>query len=136
MEIKRDQNRIDSTGEIFTPIELVDEILDKLPKKAFDDPEKTFCDPACGDGNFLFQILKRKIEKGHDPLTALSTIYGVDIMKDNVAECRKRLWTIATEGSDDIEFKKQAKRIVKKNIVCADGLTYDYSFVDKNKGKK
>jgi len=121
MEIKRTKDRIDKTGEIFTPKELVNEILDKFPDFAFTDESKTFCDPACGDGNFLVEILLRKLKNGHNIHKALSTIYGVDIMDDNVELCKSNLLKIAGENDE-------SKRIVDNNIICYNSLNYDWCF--------
>jgi type I restriction-modification system DNA methylase subunit len=84
----------------------------------FQDTTQTFIDPACGDGQFLSEVLIRKMENGIDFETALSTIYGVDLMQDNVDLCRERL----------LCGREELRHIVEKNIVCEDGLTYDYSF--------
>jgi type I restriction-modification system DNA methylase subunit len=92
MQDIRDKRR-KQTAEVFTPSWLVAQMLDKLPMEVWTE-NKTFCDPACGNGNFLVAILERKLAKGHPPLEALRTIYGVDIMADNVAECRQRLLDI------------------------------------------
>jgi hypothetical protein len=116
--IERDKARIKATGEIFTPTPLVQEKLDRLPTDVFSDPNKTFLDPSCGDGQFLGEVLIRKMENGSTFEQALSTIYGVDLMKDNIDECRKRLLC----GRQDLEH------IVQKNIICHNGLEYDYSF--------
>lgn len=116
--IERDKLRTKATGEIFTPTPLVQEMLDQLPKKLFKDPTKTFCDPSCGDGQFLSEVLIRKLENGIDFETALSTIYGVDLMPDNVDLCRERLLC----GRIDLEH------IVKKNIVCKNSLEYNFLF--------
>jgi hypothetical protein len=116
--VQRTQARIKATGEVFTPTSLVDEVLNKLPIDQFTDPTKTFLDNSCGDGQFLGEILIRKMENGSTFEQALSTIYGVDLMQDNVNECRRRLLC----GRTDLEH------IVQKNIVCHDALTYDYSF--------
>jgi hypothetical protein len=120
--VDRDKLRVKATGEVFTPTPLVQEILDQLPKELFTDPSKTFIDPACGDGQFLSEVLIRKLENGIDFKTALSTIYGVDLMQDNVDLCRERLLC----GREDL------RHIVEKNIVCADGLEYDYLFGEPN----
>jgi hypothetical protein len=119
--IQRDKNRVKSTAEIFTPTDRVINILDKLEKDKLDifsDPTKTFLDNSCGDGQFLSEALIRKLENGIDFETALSTIYGVDLMQDNVELCRERLLC----GRQDL------RHIVEKNIVCADGLRYHYRF--------
>jgi hypothetical protein len=116
--IQRDQLRIKATSEVFTPTRLVQETLDQLPQQLFSDPAKTFLDPSCGDGQFLGEVLIRKMENGATFEQALSTIYGVDLMQDNVNLCRDRLLC----GREDL------RHIVEKNIVCADGLRYHYRF--------
>ena len=120
--VDRKQARVKATGEIFTPTPLVEKLLDEMPEELFKDPAKTVLDPSCGDGQFLASALYRKIENGIDFETALSTIYGVDLMEDNVALCRERLLC----GREDL------RHIVEKNIVCHDALTYDYSFNGTN----
>ena len=116
--VQRSQQRVKATGEVFTPTELVQEILDHLPPEVFTDPTRTFLDNSCGDGQFLGEVLIRKMENGATFEQALSTVYGVDLMQDNVDECRRRLLC----GRTDLEH------IVRRNIVCHDALTYDYSF--------
>ncbi len=119
------EKRRKQTAEVFTPLELVQEILDKLPKDSWQE-DKTFCDPAAGNGNFLVEVYKYKVEKyDHDPEKALSTIYGVELQADNVAEMKFRLYQMAKEYGVDA---KEAQVILEKNIVCADALTYDWSF--------
>ena len=120
--VQRTQSRVKATGEVFTPTELVREVLGNINIEKFKDPAKTFLDPSCGDGQFLGEVLIRKMENGNTFEQALSTIYGVDLMQDNVNECRKRLLC----GRTDLAH------IVERNIVCHDALTYDYSFNGTN----
>ena len=119
--VEREKLRVKSTGEVFTPTELVQEILDVLEKSdptLFTDPTKTFLDPSCGDGQFLGEVVIRKMEGGSTFEQALSTTYGVELMADNAKLCRERLLC----GCDKFGG------IVENNIVCADALKYDYSF--------
>lgn len=116
--IDRDKARIKATGEVFTPTPLVREILDSLDQTLFEESSKSFLDNSCGDGQFLGEVLIRKLENGIDFETALSTIYGVDLMQDNVDLCRERLLC----GREDL------RPVVEKNIVCADALRYHYRF--------
>ena len=116
--LEREQSRVKATGEVFTPTPLVEEMLDKMDPTLFEDASKTFLDPSVGDGQFLASVLYRKLQNGIDFETALSTIYGVDLMQDNVELCRERLLC----GREDL------RQIVEKNIVCADGLRYHYRF--------
>jgi hypothetical protein len=121
--IDRNKVRVKSTSEIFTPTELVQEVLDKMPDTEFSDPTRTFLDNSCGDGQFLSEVLIRKVQNGIDFETALSAIFGVDMMEDNVNLCRERLLC----GRNDL------RHIVETNIVCHNALTYDYSFNGTNK---
>jgi hypothetical protein len=97
-------------------------MLEQIPIKQFQDPAKTFLDNSCGDGQFLGEVLIRKMENGSTLELALQTIYGVDLMEDNVDLCRERLLC----GRTDLAH------IVERNIVCHDALTYDYSFNGTN----
>lgn len=121
--IERDSLRIKSSSEVFTPTDLVIHILDQYDQTIFSDPDKTFLDPSCGDGQFLGEVLIRKLENGIDFETALSSIYGVDIMNDNVNLCRDRL----------LCGHSHLKHIVEKNIVCANGLEYNYLFGEQER---
>ena len=119
--IDRDKLRVKQTAEIFTPTPLVQEMLDKLPHELFEDSTKTFLDPSCGDGQFLSEIVIRKISMSGCTLEqALSTTYGVELMEDNVKLCKERL--AGTNPTQEI------LDILDKNIVCADALTYHYRF--------
>ena len=112
------------TGEIFTPPKLVNDMLNKIPTIVWEE-NKTFCDIACGNGEFLIWILIKKIERGHNPLSALKTIYGVDLMRDNVNECRARLLKIISLWET---IQPEHIETVVKNIVCANSLNYKFNF--------
>jgi len=126
--VQRTQARVKSTGEVFTPTELVREVLENMDIEKFKDPSKTFLDPACGDGQFLGEVLIRKMENGSTFEQALSTIYGVDLMQDNVDECRKRLLC----GSQDPKHIST----VEQNIYQADGLKFSYEFKPMSKTRR
>lgn len=135
--IARDKLRIKATAEVFTPDELVCEILDKLQeldKETFRDIDRGFCDPCAGDGQFLawtlfYKLIKADFGKINDkkfmesdvtPMfkRALKSIYGVDIMPDNVRLCRERL----------LCGQEHLRHIVVNNIRCEDATKYDFSF--------
>lgn len=116
--VERDQLRVKATGEVFTPTPLVREMLEQIPIEQFTDPTKTFLDNSCGDGQFLGEVLIRKMENGSTFEQALSTIYGVDLMQDNVDLCRERLLC----GREDL------RHIVEQNIYQADALKFSYKF--------
>jgi len=122
--VERDKHRIKQTAEVFTPTPLVQEMLNKLEQEdptLFSDPTKTFLDNSCGDCQFLSEVVIRKMEKSGWTLEqALKTTYGTELMQDNVIECRKRL-----AGPNPTP---EILKIINKNIVCHDALTYDYKF--------
>jgi hypothetical protein len=106
---------IEERGEVFTPPSLVSEMLDKIPPSELLDASKIVGDVAgCGNGNFLIEVLNRRISAGVSHLDALKTIFGVDIMADNVAECKQRL----SLDSTDVDIWT----VLNHNIICADAL--------------
>ncbi len=89
--VERTVERVGATAEVFTPTDLVIQMLRECPKKTF-GPGKVVLDPACGDGQFLVAVKWVKVLlHGMTEAAALADIYGVDIMRDNVDICKKRL---------------------------------------------
>lgn len=147
--VERDRSRVKATGEVFTPTPLVQEILDQLPIEQFQDYSRTFLDPTCGDGQFLSEVVIKKIENGSSYSLALKTTYGADLMPDNCLECIRRLYMCddsditALNQADTAKLDpdyywapglKEVYYITTEHyngiarIVCADGLVYDFSF--------
>jgi hypothetical protein len=100
--VTKTKERIKKTGEVFTPSWLVNQMLDKIDESSFSTPGKTFVDPACGNGNILVEVVRRKIKNGCTAYQSLMTTYGVDIMPDNIDECRERLIDVAYEATSTI----------------------------------
>jgi len=102
-------NRVKNHGEVLTPPNIVSDMLDLVSKEFSCETgldtgtlplDKTFLEPSCGTGNFLVQILNRKLKLARtekEIFTAVSTIYGIDIQDDNVLESRLRLLEIVEE---------------------------------------
>lgn len=148
LDAKRKARR-KQTGEDFTPAALVNEILDKLPVEIWKDSSKTWLDPAAGNGNFLVEVKRRLLEAGHAEDHILNNmIFGVELMPDNCEEMIERLYgpgiieqvpksrVRAGYKVDGLKycFKFNGKWV--PNIVCADGLVYDYSFGRKDDGQE
>jgi len=147
---KSKKQRIKQHGEVFTPPELVNEILDKLPKEHFKDPNKTWLDPTVGDGVFPMEIKKRLLAEGHSEEHILKNmLFGVDIQEARVRNTIKNLYGITDDARlvavdpKDPKFAKQVGQFkneenidkvflldgkVVKNFVVADGLKYNYDF--------
>ena len=101
----KSKERVSQRGEVFTAEREVNAMLDLVANECL-RPDSRFLEPACGDGNFLSAILKRKLSelrrkykkspRDYEKLSivAIGSLYGVDIMNDNVEACRKRLFSI------------------------------------------
>ena len=141
----KSKKRVADHGEVFTSEREVNAMLD-LVKNESERIDSRFLEPACGNGNFLIEILRRKLnvvasryKKNQTDweryaVVAVSSCYGVDIMEDNCVECRERLYK-----HFETEYKKIYKKdirqqildvikfILSKNIVCGDALTMKQS---------
>ena len=140
----KSKSRVKERGEVFTNEREVKAMLDLVGEKSY-DPSATFLEPSCGTGNFLIEILRRKIstvkkrcENSTDRdvydsqlIQAISSIYAVDIACDNVEESRKRLLKEAEDtnpfGSDPF-LSLNLEWVLEQNIVCGDML--DFKTVD------
>ena len=123
--IHRREKRKKKTAEEFTPAWLINQMLDKLSEYSGDSvwqEDKTFCDPACGNGNMLVEILRRKLQNGHNPVRAMESIYGVDIIPENIRECRLRLLKLVSQMNpndwQDIEVRRGCIVALFMNIAC------------------
>ena len=119
--LTKSHDRVKQLGEVYTPRALVIRMLRQLPVEAWIDPSKTFCDPSCGTGNFLVEVVSLKVKMGSTPLQALKTTYGVDIMQDNVDECRERLLAAAEKHSGQRRTDEWVEA-VQRNVICGDSL--------------
>lgn len=115
----------ESTQEFFTPYEIVKQMADKIPDSTWQDPSKTFLEPCFGNGQFIVYIVYRRINSGIDWKTALSTLYGVELMQDNVDECKERVLDLLDKMNIKYD-KSQAMKIMNKNLVCSDFFEWDF----------
>ena len=137
MSLVKSKQRVADHGEVFTPAWMVEAMLD-LVKGETERIDARFLEPACGSGNFLVHILKRKLaavelkfrksdfEKQHYALLALMCAYGIELLPDNIAECRANMLEIFAdylnlEESDDLY--RAASYVLSLNLVHGDALT-------------
>src|SRR5213080_4073091 len=111
MSLFKSKQRVADHGEVFTPAWMVDAMLN-LVKDETERIDSRFLEPACGSGNFLVPILRRKLaavelkygksdfERRHYALLGLMCIYGIELLADNVAECRTNLLEVFAEHLD------------------------------------
>ncbi len=137
----KSKKRVTDHGEVFTNEREVNAMLD-LVKQETERIDSRFLEPACGNGNFLVEILRRKLEVVKNKykksqleferyaVIAVSSIYGVDLLEDNAQECRERLLNIF-RGTYTSIFKQNIKQecidtiafILSKNVLVGDALT-------------
>jgi hypothetical protein len=141
VSLVKSKQRVADHGEVFTPAWMVEAMLD-LVKYESERIDSRFLESACGSGNFLIQILKRKLatveqkykssdfEKRHHALLGLMCIYGIELLQDNAQECRENLLKIYSEylGVGPIDDWASAGRaVLQVNIVQGDALTMQTS---------
>jgi hypothetical protein len=137
MSLTRSKARVADHGEVFTPEWLVDAMLD-LVKDETERLDSRFLEPACGSGNFLTKILKRKLatveikyaksefDRKHYALLSLMCIYGIELLEDNINECKENLLQIFAEYLNlktEDDLYACGDYVLTQNIVHGDALT-------------
>ncbi len=137
MDLVKSKQRVADHGEVFTPNWLVDAMLD-LVKDETERIDSRFLEPACGSGNFLVEVLRFKLmavdlkyrksdfERRHYALLAIMCIYGIELLQDNISECRANLLEIFADhlGLDaSHELHQAASHVLSENLVHGDALT-------------
>ena len=128
MSLIKSKERVQKFGEVYTPQHIVEKMCDLCEEEnedAFTVLTKTFLEPACGNGNFLVEIFRRKLlicETALDGLVALQSIYGIDILPDNVEEAKSRLLEMFRQKFGN-GFDGICMEILDGNIVCGNFLT-------------
>lgn len=137
----KSRERVADHGEVFTSEREVNAMLD-LVKQETERIDSRFLEPACGNGNFLIEILRRKLkvvssrykinQREYElyAFIAVSSVYGIDLLEDNVIECRQRLFDLFNSDYSKL-YKKECNDIIRdsirfllsKNIICGDALT-------------
>lgn len=135
----KSKQRVADHGEVFTPPEIVNAMIDLVRTEA-ERIDSRFLEPACGSGNFLAPVLERKLavvdarygrshfERRNYSLLALMSIYGIEILSDNVAECRQNLLEVFLDhpglhAGDDLALAAAA--VLRVNIVHGDALSME-----------
>lgn len=136
--LKKDKtkNRVERhkiTQEDFTPDNIVKMMIKKLPADAYTNFNRKILDPSAGIGNFLMWIANKRLKKvdnEKDAINAIYFLYGVELMADNVQECRERLYKLVThyfpkiKESEELNYKLRAT--IKNRIRWHDSLKFDY----------
>lgn len=135
-QLVKSRQRVADHGEVFTPRWIVNDMLD-LVKSETERIDSRFLEPACGSGNFLLPVLERKLaavqarhgrsdfEKRHYALFALMCVYGIELLSDNVAECRENLAAAVARflgPSAGNEWGRAAQAVLAVNVVQGDAL--------------
>jgi hypothetical protein len=132
----RSKQRVADHGEVFTPTWMVEAMLD-LVKGEAERIDARFLEPACGSGNFLVRILQRKLatvelkfgksdfERRHYALLALMCTYGIELLEDNIVECRANMLEILADYlklQESDELYRAASYVLSQNLVHGDAL--------------
>ncbi len=136
MSLIKSKQRVADHGEVFTPPWLVEEMLD-LVKGETERIDSRFLEPACGSGNFLVPILKRKLkvvdakygqsefERKHYALLALMSCYGIELLADNIVECRANMLAVLAEylcWDESADGFKAAESVLSLNLIHGDAM--------------
>ncbi len=136
MNLVKSRQRVADHGEVFTPAWMVEAMLD-LVKGETERIDSRFLEPACGSGNFLVPVLRRKLaavelkygqsdfERRNYALLALMCVYGIELLPDNIAECRRNLLQVFTEylhldPMDDLY--RAASYVLSQNLIHGDAM--------------
>ena len=135
----KSKERVQKHGEVFTPAWVVNDMLNLLPDDVW-QPEKTFLEPACGEGAFLIEIYKRKLQKisteeqnqwEWQAAIATGSLYGIELLEDNVKQCVQNLFQIFNNfyhthfhKTQDEELIKTVQFLFNRNIIQGNALTY------------
>src|SRR6478672_4809510 len=137
MNLSKSKKRVADHGEVFTPPWMVEAMLN-LVKDETERIDSRFLEPACGSGNFLLRVLQRKLaavelkfgksdfEKRHYALLALMCTYGIELLADNIAECRTNLLEIFVDYlnlEDTDNIYRAAFYVLLQNLIHGDALT-------------
>jgi hypothetical protein len=137
MTLIRSKKRVADHGEVFTPRWLVENMLD-LVKGETERIDARFLEPACGSGNFLVPVLQRKLaavearygksdfDRRHYALLAIMCIYGIELLTDNIAECRANLLEVFADylnADESTDLYRAALHVLSLNLVHGDALT-------------
>ncbi len=137
MSLVKSKQRVADHGEVFTPEWMVEAMLD-LVKDETERIDSRFLEPACGSGNFIVKIMRRKLaavelkygksdfERRHYALLALMCLYGIELLPDNTAECRDNVLDVFAEylGIDQADdLYRAASYVLSQNLVHGDALT-------------
>ena len=111
-DIERSDERIDETGEVFTPLEVCTKMVNEIPLEKLKNPNSTIIDPSAGNGNFIIALRDRLKEYHSEDHILNNMLYAVELMEDNHKEMCDRLGV----------------PVDHPHYVCHDALTYDYGF--------
>ncbi len=125
-------------GEVFTPKLLVKQLVDMYIPEVLRDPTLTILEPAVGDGRFLTYILHQRLTQPqdiHHALQSVSTLYGIDVQKNNVIRARKELFNVVKAKNPDITNYPKVKEIfnfiINENIIH--GCAVSKKYIDTQK---
>ena len=137
MSLTKSKQRVADHGEVFTPPWMTNDMLDLVVEES-ERIDARFLEPACGSGNFLVQVIRRKLksvelkfgksdfEKRHYALLALMCIYGIELLEDNISECRKNMLEIFSDYlhiDESDNLYRAGFLVLSQNIIHGNAMT-------------
>jgi hypothetical protein len=123
-QLTRSKERVSEHGEVFTPTPIVKDMLALLSDKEWADPTMICLEPTCGHGQFVVEAVDKKIAAGLSPVDACNTVFGLDIMRDNIKECRERVWANVKPLVQKKDLDRLRAIIVNNIVPVQDSLAF------------
>lgn len=123
-DIRKERHEL--TQEDFTPKHILELFASDFFSDDFKDKDKKFVDNSCGNGNMLIFVISNKLDNGLSYIETLNTIYGIDLMEDNINECHYRIKQLLIDRNISFD-ESEVDKILKEHIVCYDALDWNYN---------
>lgn len=122
-DIRKERHEI--TQEDFTPNHILELFASDFFSDDFKDKDKVFVDNSCGNGNMLIFVISNKLNNDISYIDTLESVYGIDLMEDNIRECHERIKQLLIDRNIDFDESK-VDEILNEHIVCYDALDWNY----------
>lgn len=121
------ESRRKETNEVFTPFEIIENMCIKIDDKDWADPTKIFLEPTFGNGNILLYIIWKRLSCGVMAKTAIETLYGTELMQDNVKEAKERIKELLFQVDAIVECTDyELDKLLNEHFVCTDFFDWDF----------
>lgn len=138
LKLIKSKERVRDAGEVFTPTNLVNQMLSQFPPDAW-DKSRNWLEPTCGNGAFIVAIITHKIAHGSTLIQALNTTFGLDIMADNISECHQRIYAevvIPYFKSHKVYGARRDQMLLQSICIIETNIRHTQDTLDENLNEK